>query len=248
VERGLTGIDVEQRLRTRLEQWCSIEADEVLDHQYKFDFVVNRFKKIPKLGVSMGVQVTVNIDARPKRQAFLNIHRDAEFAPKAVYLEVECHPYASNLEGIANVAALALGNLAFGREYRGTKVIGLRINRDLTFDFFDLEQSGNVEMSPETIIAKTSDLAGSITAFSRESGDGFVASEGYPDGLYFQVKDVDSPASQELLRERNGEWKGRYHYFSQPFPVLFDVGGIDPGQTRPRALNIRLPFAERLIA
>jgi hypothetical protein len=132
--------------------------------------------------------------------------------------------------------------LRYSSGHRKGRLKILYANRDLTFHFFDLEQSRELTMIPETIVI------GRITAFSRDSSDGFVASDGYPEGLYFQLKDADSSASQALLRERNGECKGRYLYFSEPFPILFDDGGVEPGHKRPRALNIRLPVAERLIA
>jgi hypothetical protein len=83
----ISGRDLEDRLRSKLGDLCRIDHDEVFDHQYKIDFIVSRFKTIPRITDSIGVQVTVRDDDDRKQTEFLDIHQEQNTIPRAVYLD-----------------------------------------------------------------------------------------------------------------------------------------------------------------
>jgi hypothetical protein len=49
------------------------------------------------------------------------------------------------------VISFALGAFAFGEQYKNSKAIGLRIARDLTFEFFGLESGVTKTPIAETV-------------------------------------------------------------------------------------------------
>lgn len=239
----MSGTDFEVRLRTKLETWCKVEYDPTFDHQYKVDFVISRFKEIPKLPPQIGVQVTTKDNDVYKQAEFFRINQQGLAAPKNVFLEVD--PQA-NLDGAAVIACFALGTFAFSRQYQEDTVTGLRIAKDLSFEFFNIKESverlqkGRVEQQGTGGRGtKEEILEGEIVRYSTEKGYGFIKCPGYSEDFFFHISDTDQETESEI-RDRAGESRGLAHY-DRPIPVEFKNGGYNrPGVKNPQAFNVVL--------
>ena len=136
----INGINLEERLRTKLEALgCRIYHDPTYDHQYKLDFIVNGFKDVARLPEHIGLQVTANKDDVSKQREFLQIQRRSAVVPKAVYLEID--PDADVEQGAATLVYAALLTLVFNAAYRTHKIVGLRLHRGFSCEFFDLDEN-----------------------------------------------------------------------------------------------------------
>ena len=138
VSKRISGRDFEERLRTRLGVWCDIAYDANMEHQYKVNFTITRFRDT-FFTAPIGVQVTVKDDDVRKQSEFLRIHRQGRIIPKSVFIEVSP---SADLDSAATVAYIALGNLTFSKEFQGQdiKIIGIRIESD-SYEFFELEDN-----------------------------------------------------------------------------------------------------------
>jgi hypothetical protein len=85
VTKRISGRDFEERLRTRLGTWCDIAYDPNMDHQYKIDFTITRFRDTFFTN-PIGIQVTLKDDDVRKQSEFLRIHRQGRVVPKSVFL------------------------------------------------------------------------------------------------------------------------------------------------------------------
>ena len=134
------GINFEERLRTKLEALgCRIYYDQTYDHQYKLDFIVNGFRDVARLPEHIGMQITANKDDVTKQREFVYVQKKNIIVPKAVYLEAD--PVADIEQGAATLVYAALLTLVFNRAYRYRRVVGLRLTRNFSFEFFDLEEN-----------------------------------------------------------------------------------------------------------
>lgn len=131
------GLDAEDRIRTKLGAYgCVLQHNEKLNHRHKLDFVLTQFPDTQKF-FSIGVQVTSKVDAPDKLQEFLdNNSDDKRVSERAVYVELGV---GLDLEDGGALAVFnVLTSLAFDKAYTEKKVIGVRISKDLTYEFFDI--------------------------------------------------------------------------------------------------------------
>ena len=134
------GINFEERLRTKLESLgCRIYHDQTYDHQYKLDFIVNGFRDVARLPEHIGLQITANRDDAAKQLEFLQIQKRSFVVPKAVYLEVDSE--ADVEQGAATLVYAALLTLVFSTAHQKRRIVGLRLSRGFSFEFFDLEEN-----------------------------------------------------------------------------------------------------------
>lgn len=223
------GINFEERLRTKLESFgCRIYHDQTYDHQYKLDFIVNGFSHVARLPEHIGIQITANKDDLAKQREFLQIQKKSFVVPKAVYLEVD--PEADVERGAATLVYASLLTLVFNSAYRKRRIVGLRLNRGFSFEFFDLEENirrlqGFEKEFKEPCLAQASEepLMGKIINFHKEKGYGFIESASRPNNVFFHIRnDVDAA-------------------------VVAKIDSMEEGMTGWRQLDIPVTFREKVI-
>jgi hypothetical protein len=238
------GINFEERLRTKLEALgCRIYYDQTYDHQYKLDFIVNGFRDVARLPEHIGLQITANKDDVAKQREFLNIQKRSFVVPKAVYLEAD--PSADLEQGAATLVYAALIALVFNREYRHRRIVGLRLTRNFSFEFFDLEENIRQLQGQERIIRPpralpTSDelFMGKIINFNKEKGYGFIACDSRPNNVFFHVRNEvaeDVLTQIEMAEEETTGWR------QLDIPVTFrEKSVVRFGEDKPVAFDIKL--------
>jgi hypothetical protein len=130
------GFDFEDRICTKLESiGCRLQRDQRLDHKYKLDFKVISFPDNPGT-YSLGVQLTTKRDDYEKQQEFDTLHQTSSVAQKALYLELS---ETLDLEDGGALAVLTvIASFQFDRRYRDSKVQGVIIYPDYSYEFFDV--------------------------------------------------------------------------------------------------------------
>lgn len=238
------GINFEERLRTKLEALgCRIYYDQTYDHQYKLDFIVNGFRDVARLPEHIGIQITANKDDASKQREFLHVQKKSFIVPKAVYLEAD--PSADMEQGAATLVYAALLTLVFNRAYKYRRVVGLRLTRNFSFEFFDLEENirrlQTVEKSPKApriqpISEET--LQGKIINFNKEKGYGFIECASRPNNVFFHIRnDVDEEVITRIdsAQEESTGWR------QLDIPVFFrEKSVIRFGEDKPAAFDIKL--------
>ena len=238
------GINFEERLRTKLETLgCRIYYDQTYDHQYKLDFIVNGFRDVARLPEHIGMQITANKDDVTKQREFLYVQKKNVIVPKAVYLEAD--PVADIEQGAATLVYAALLTLVFNRAYRYRRVVGLRLTRTFSFEFFDLDENIRrlLEMDktvkPQRPVTLSEELLmGKIINFNKEKGYGFIECESRPNNVFFHIRnDVadDVLTRIESVQEESTGWR------QLDIPVSFrEKSVIRFGEDKPAAFDIKL--------
>lgn len=241
------GINFEERLRTKLESLgCRIYYDQTYDHLYKLDFIVNGFRDVARLPQHIGIQVTAKKDDATKQRDFLQIQKRSFVVPKAVYLEAD--PEADMEQGAATLVYAALLSLVFNRTYRNRRVIGLRLSRGFSFEFFDLEESvrrlQGIDLE-RRFPAQVSEeiLAGRVINFHKEKGYGFIECESRPNNVFFHIRNgVDEAVVAQI--EAVGE--GLTGWQQLDIPVTFrEKYTRRSREEKPAAFDIRLQSVEK---
>ena len=238
------GINFEERLRTKLEALgCRIYYDQTYDHQYKLDFIVNGFRDVARLPEHIGMQMTANKDDVTKQREFVYVQKKNIIVPKAVYLEAD--PVADIEQGAATLVYAALLTLVFNRAYRYRRVVGLRLTRNFSFEFFDLEENirrlldMDKTVKPQRSVTLSEELlVGKIINFNKEKGYGFIECESRPNNVFFHIRnDVgdDVLTRIESVQEESTGWR------QLDIPVSFrEKSVIRFGEDKPAAFDIKL--------
>ena len=238
------GINFEERLRTKLEALgCRIYYDQTYDHQYKLDFIVNGFRDVARLPEHIGMQMTANKDDVTKQREFVYVQKKNIIVPKAVYLEAD--PLADIEQGAATLVYAALLTLVFNRAYRYRRVVGLRLTRNFSFEFFDLEENirrlldMDKTVKPQRSVTLSEELlVGKIINFNKEKGYGFIECESRPNNVFFHIRnDVgdDVLTRIESVQEESTGWR------QLDIPVSFrEKSVIRFGEDKPAAFDIKL--------
>lgn len=238
------GINFEERLRTKLEALgCRIYYDQTYDHQYKLDFIVNGFRDVARLPEHIGMQITANKDDVTKQREFVYVQKKNIIVPKAVYLEAD--PVADIEQGAATLVYAALLTLVFNRAYRYRRVAGLRLTRNFSFEFFDLEENirrlleVDKTIKPQRAVTLSEELlVGKIINFNKEKGYGFIECESRPNNVFFHIRnDVadDVLTRIESVQEESTGWR------QLDIPVSFrEKSVIRFGEDKPAAFDIKL--------
>ena len=238
------GINFEERLRTKLEALgCRIYYDQTYDHQYKLDFIVNGFRDVARLPEHIGMQMTANKDDVTKQREFVYVQKKNIIVPKAVYLEAD--PVADIEQGAATLVYAALLTLVFNRAYRYRRVVGLRLTRNFSFEFFDLEENirrlldMDKTVKPQRSVTLSEELlVGKIINFNKEKGYGFIECESRPNNVFFHIRnDVGDEVLTriESVQEESTGWR------QLDIPVSFrEKSVIRFGEDKPAAFDIKL--------
>ena len=238
------GINVEERLRTKLESLgCRIYYDQTYDHQYKLDFIVNGFRDVARLPEHIGLQITANKDDVVKQREFLHIQKKSAVVPKAVYLEAD--PTADLEQGAATLVYAALLALVFNREYRHRRIVGLRLSRNFSFEFFDLEENirqlqgfERAPRTPRVVSPSEESLLGKIINFNEEKGYGFIACESRPNNVFFHIRNEVAEDVVTYIKAAEEESTG---WRQLDIPVTFrEKSVVRFGEEKPVAFDIKL--------
>lgn len=241
------GINFEERLRTKLEALgCRLYHDQTYDHQYKLDFIVNGFRDVARLPEHIGIQITANKDDAAKQREFLHVQKKSLVVPKAVYLEAD--PMADLEQGAAALVYAALLGLVFNRTFKHKRIVGLRLSRGFSFEFFDLEEnirrlqgSERGPRVPRVVPLSEETLVGKIINFNKEKGYGFIECTSRPNNVFFHIRNEvaeDVLTKMDTAEEESTGWR------QLDIPVTFrEKSVIRFGEDKPAAFDIRLASA-----
>ncbi len=229
VTKRISGRDFEERLRTRLGVWCDLAYDPNMDHQYKIDFTITRFRDTFFTN-PIGVQVTLKDDDVRKQSEFLRIHRTGRVVPKSVFLEVSPN---ADLDSAATIAYIALGNLTFSKRFQAEdlKVVGIRIESD-SYEFFRLEE--NTQAIRSEAVARSAgksenQLEGEVVWYNSERGYGSIYCPSLGEEFYLHIYKTDTALRNTL---KNLDYIGTCE---PPIPVTFIDGGYKEGHSKRQA-------------
>jgi len=229
----VSGKDLEDRLKSRLERiGCLIESKEKYDHEFKLDFMLYRLAGFEKpLPISVGVQVTTAAEDLDKQREFLEVQRRLRPVQKSIYLILDSQV---DVEGGGEYAAfVALGCCIFDRANREKRVIGVRINRDFSFEMFDLDGNLRSAQPPRADPERPEVwVEGRVNYYKRLEKFGFIGWDGTPD-FWFGRDNVQDPELLGMLDDPEFPISGA--------PIVFQSAGITRGgEKRPTAIRIRL--------
>ncbi len=222
------GRDLAQQLRAYFEQaGAHLEFDETFEQKYLLDFTMTRIEKV-HAHVNLGVHVTASVDDLDEQQQFVQTSKRG-IVLKAIYVELTDTSVAAGGLLVAFGACLAF---LFDRRYAQSKAIGMRINEDCSFHFFDIED--NIErlqrMSFDEELDIGEDLGGRVIAYFTEKGFGFIQTDDERKFFFHIANVVDDDLRARLPAYVPGEI----------IPVDFQYGGND-GKKYPKAINVSLP-------
>ena len=137
----------------------------------------------------------------------------------------------------------------FNREYRHRRIVGLRLTRNFSFEFFDLEENvrhlqgfERLPKAPRVVSSSEEPLAGKIINFNKEKGYGFIACESRPNNVFFHIRNEvaeDVLAHMEMAEEESTGWR------QLDIPVTFrEKSVIRFGEDKPVAFDIKLVSQE----
>jgi len=174
------GMLSEHLIAAKIEQKCDIKKDPTYDHVYKLDFIVDRFKSIAKL-IPIGVQVTTKSNDVLKMKRFFEVRKKKMLVDKSIYVEVHSDVDIDNWgsELIYN----ALVSFAFQKKLKETHILGVRINPDVTYDFFDIEEA------IQNYLPESGICSGKIVHYKPNQGWGFIKRDNQQ--WFFHIHDVD---------------------------------------------------------
>jgi hypothetical protein len=146
---------------------------------------------VARLPQHIGIQVTAKRDDVAKQREFLQTQKRSFVVPKAVYLEAD--PEADMEQGAATLVYAALLSLVFNRTYRNRRVVGLRLSRGFSFEFFDLEENmrrlqdfdADRRFAPPV---SEEVLGGRVINFHKEKGYGFIECASRPNNVFFHIR------------------------------------------------------------
>jgi cold shock CspA family protein len=178
-----------------------------------------------------------------KQREFFQVQKKSFIVPKAVYLEADS--LADLEQGAATLVYAALLTLVFNRAYKHRRVVGLRLTRNFSFEFFDLEENirrlqgfEKVPRTPRVVPLGEEALVGKIINFDKEKGYGFIECSSRPNNVFFHIRnDVDEDVLVQIdsVEEESTGWR------QLDIPVTFrEKSVIRFGEDKPAAFDIKL--------
>jgi hypothetical protein len=214
----------------KISEKCDIKRDPKFDHEYKLDFVLDRFKNIAKM-VPIGVQVTTRIGNGHKLETFLIERKKCSLVDRSLYIEI--HPDTDIDAWGAELIYAGLISFAFQKDFKEKGIYGFRINPDVTCEFFDLETAiKSAQALPE--IGST--INGRIWRWFDNQMGRIMDDAGnlwfvHHNNLSEQIKERFIP--NILTDEKKTLLK--------PIYIEFENGGAGDGERKlPKAINVRL--------
>lgn len=223
----MSNTNVVDQLRTHFENAGAIitENDKFRD-QYNLDFAINAIEDI-HAHVNLGVHITTDLDDFDAINKFGAASKKG-LVLKSIYIEV--HPEVADENGAYLVAFGACLTALFDRRHTAAKALGVRINEDCSYQFFNLEDSiQRLERQTEDDLAIGDELDGRIIAYFTDKGFGFIQTDDNRKFFFHIANVVDDDLRSRLPGYVLGEI----------IPVVFQYGGND-GKKYPKAINVSL--------
>lgn len=224
-EHATPQTEIAQELAKYLESaGARLEIQDSFEEQYGLDFCIIRLKDV-HAHVNLGVHITSELNDLEYMEALALASRRG-IVLKALYIEVQ----QEIMDAGALLAAFsACLSVLFDQRHAHSKLLGLRVHEDCSFQFFDLEESierlQRVTSIDEMDIGQ--DLIGRIIAYFTEKGFGFIQTDDEIKYFFHIANIVDDELRVQLPNYMPGEI----------IPVEFQYGGHD-GKKYPKAINV----------
>ncbi len=220
----MVGKLIEETIIAKLESKCDIKRSGIYDHDYKLDFIIDRFKNIDKL-IPVGIQITTRINDIVKQRNFLALREKKTLVDKSIYVEV--HPDVDISKWGVELIYNAIVSFIYQKKKREEDIIGVRINPDVTFDYFDLADSLRTGI----------EMRGKVVQYFSDQNYGFIESEDNNQWLFDCESIIDSALRLKFIP--NIQYvEGTY--LKKPIYVDFEDGGKRNGDATQIAIGVRL--------
>jgi hypothetical protein len=228
----------EDLIVAKIEKKCDIKTNPTYDHQYKLDFIVDRFKSIDKL-IPIGVQVTIRLNNTTKQKIFLTERKKKTLVDKSIYIEV--HPDVDITNWGSELIYNALVSFVFQKKLVKEDIVGLRINPDTTYEFFNIEE--NIKSARKSTQKSTGKiLKGKIVRYFPDKGYGFIETKDTSRWFFHISKVSDNRLTDSFLP--NAQINQDDNTLIKPIYVEFEDNGHTRGQDdSPEAINIKLSIS-----
>ena len=217
-----------KELRAHFENAGAIitESDKFRE-QYNLDFSINAIEDV-HAHVNLGVHITSELDNFEEINKFGTASKKG-IVLKSIYIEV--HPEIADEKGSYLIAFGACLTALFDRRHAQGKALGVRVNEDCSFQFFNLEDSMErlERLSEDDDLAIGDELDGRIIAYFTDKGFGFIQTDDNRKFFFHIANVVDDDLRSRLPGYVLGEI----------IPVVFQYGGND-GKKYPKAINVSL--------
>lgn len=231
----------ENLIAAKLEQKCDIKRDPTYDHKYKLDFIIDRFKSIAKLS-HIGVQVTRNPYDSAKQKEFLRERSKKTLLDRSLYVKV--HPETDIENYGAELIYNAVVAFAFQKDLRQKDVLGVLINPDVTYEFFELDgyESSAGGATGRQIVGTVNGL---ITYYDKDKGFGFVVND-EGSQWYFHISEVKDMNLRNIVLPMV-EISDETNKLTESIKATFEDAGYTRKNAKfPTAINVKrvLPSEE----
>ncbi len=249
----MDGILLEKLVVAHLAMKCDIKRDAVYEHQYKLDFIIDRFREFVSKLQHVGVQITCYTDPSGVRDFLRMAEKRKGLTRRNAYVVI---PPELGRQAVDNWASELVYNalvaFLFSKELKDVYEIGIRILADMTYEFFDLVAGQNRQVhksngngaphrEPGELAQGTgSKLRGKIVRFL-EGGDknfGFIRQAGSQKEFFFHKDMLTDPMVIRFLENRIRIANPQNGQLARPVYVQFEDGGGAEDSQCPRAVNI----------
>lgn len=206
-----------------------IEQDEQFQESYHLDFTLVRLENV-FAHVNLGVHLSTDLEELDAMESFAQVTKRG-LVLKALYIEID--EETLNAGGLMVTHGACLSYL-FDKRYAQTRLTGLRVFEDCSFQFFDLEET-IARLQRQTFEQDThigEDMGGRIIAYFTDKGFGFIQTDDERKFFFHIANIVDDELRARLPSYIPGEI----------IPVDFQYGGND-GKKYPKAINVSFPEA-----
>lgn len=204
-----------------------LEYHAPFQERYHLDFTITRFEQL-FAHVNLGVHITTRGEDLTQLDTFSQVAKRG-MVLKALYIEID--PETVHAGGLLVAYGACLSYL-FDRRYSQVRAIGLRINEDCSFQFFDLDEAverlRRISLDEDLSIGE--DMEGRIIAYFTDKGFGFIQTDDDRKFFFHIANIVDDELRARLPSYIPGEI----------IPVDFQYGGND-GKKYPKAINVAFP-------
>ncbi len=220
-------VELGAELQQKFEEFgAQLTVDDSFTDLYNLDFTVTRLSDV-HAHVNLGVHVTTTRDDLDRINKFAQASKRG-IVLKAVYVELS--EVAIQTGGLL-VAFGACLSFLFDKRFSQNRSVGVRINEDCSFQFFDIDETiQRLErrfVDEDLVIGD--DMVGRIIAYFTDKGFGFIQTDDDRKFFFHIANVVDDDLRSRLPSYVLGEI----------IPVEFQYGGND-GKKYPKAINVSM--------
>lgn len=228
----------ERYIRNYLRVKAVIEESADLDHKHKLDFVIAKFNTLDRF-LSVGVQVTTRFNDADKMEMFLETVRKNSVVEKAAYVEIDTK--VAMTDSGAEAVYIALVSFECLKIIR-QNIIGIRIESDLHFEYFDIEDRikkiRQIETEKEIRAVQEASFkmpVGRVYFYRADAGYGKIFKEGR--FWFFHVSDIEDEYLIRRIVECPKDGKNRLR--EDIYVTFKDAGITREGVKDPQAVDIQ---------